>query len=135
MYEWDGDRSVGKNREIVKTFGSSWSLIPSAVTSSARAQQANVNGRSMKKGSRSKSDELRPEHKCSDFGEMVRGKYASRAAVATNVVVLDLLVAKAFPTDQAVNEALQWLIDIARASARPTRHSSRRANSTARRPT
>ena len=89
----------------------------------------------MKKASQSKSDELRPEYKRSDFGEMVRGKYASRAAVATNVVVLDPLVAKAFPTDQAVNEALQSLIDIAKASTRPTRRSSGRAKSTARRST
>ncbi len=81
----------------------------------------------MKKVSESKSDELRPEYKRSDFGEMVRGKYASRAAVATNVVVLDPLVAKAFPTDQAVNQALQSLIDIAKASAGPTRRSSGRA--------
>ena len=75
----------------------------------------------MKKASQPKADELRKEYKRSDFGPMVRGKYASRAAVATNVVVLDPQVAKAFPTDQAVNQALQSLIDIAKATTRPRR--------------
>lgn len=89
----------------------------------------------MKKASSSKSDDLRPEYKRSDFGEMVRGKYASRAAVATNVVVLDPVVAKAFPTDEAVNQALQSLIDIAKSSTRPTRRSTGHPKSAARRST
>lgn len=89
----------------------------------------------MKKASQPKTDELRREYKRSDFGEMVRGKYASRAAVATNVVVLDPQVAKAFPTEQAVNQALRSLIDIAKASTRPTRRSSGRAKNPARRST
>ena len=39
---------------------------------------------------RSKSvDELRPEYKRSDFGELVCGKYAARVTEATNVVVLE----------------------------------------------
>ena len=44
----------------------------------------------MKKAKHTKRDELRPEYKRSDFGKMVRGKYADRIAAATNVVVLDL---------------------------------------------
>ena len=94
---------------------------------SACVLQPNRNVKSMKKANQTKSDELRPEYKRSDFGETVRGKYASRAAVATNVVVLDQQVAKAFPTDEAVNQALQSLIDIAKTSTRPTRRSSGRA--------
>ena len=81
----------------------------------------------MKKAKSSKRDELRPEYKRSDFGKMVRGRYASRIAAATNVVVLDPEVADAFPNDEAVNEALRSLINIAKASTRPARRSTGRA--------
>lgn len=47
-------------------------------------------------------DELRPEYKRSDFGTLVRGKYATRASSGTNVVVLELAISKAFPNDKAV---------------------------------
>lgn len=60
---------------------------------------------------------MRPEYKRSDFGELVRGKYAARIAEASNVVVLEPEVARAFPNDQAVNKALRRLIEAARASA------------------
>ena len=80
------------------------------------------------KGTR--SDTLRSEYKRSDFGQMVRGKYAARAVKTTNVVVLDPEVAKAFPNDQAVNNALRPLIDIAKASARPARRSRARSTKT-----
>lgn len=60
---------------------------------------------------------MRPEYKRSDFGELVRGKYAARIAEASNVVVLEPEVARAFPNDQAVNKALRSLIEAARASA------------------
>jgi hypothetical protein len=88
----------------------------------------------MKKPKPSKRDELRPEYKRSDFGKMVRGKYAKRIAAATNVVVLDPEVAEAFPNDQAVNEALRSLINVAKASTRSTRRSRGRAAKTAARP-
>jgi hypothetical protein len=42
-----------------------------------------------------------------DFSGGVRGKYADRYARGTNVVVLDPDVAAAFPTAEAVNEALR----------------------------
>jgi hypothetical protein len=64
----------------------------------------------MRKANRKRSDGLRPEYKRSDFGRLARGKYALRVAEATNVVVLDPKVAKAFPNDRAVNKALRALI-------------------------
>jgi hypothetical protein len=64
------------------------------------------------------TDELRPEYKRSDFGALVRGKYAARLSEETNVVVLEPEVAKAFPNDKAVNEALRGLIRIAEATVR-----------------
>ena len=88
----------------------------------------------MKKARRRKHDELRPEYKRSDFGKMVRGKYATRIAAATNVVVLEPEVAEAFPNDEAVNEALRSLIDIAKASIRPARRSRGRAAKATARP-
>ena len=87
----------------------------------------------MRKVSGKPDDELRAEYKRSDFGKLVRGKYAGRLAAETNVVVLDAEVAKAFPNDQAVNEALRGLIDVAETTARLTRHSTRTRPKAARR--
>jgi len=50
----------------------------------------------------------------SGFGEIVRGKYAARLAAETKVVILEPDVAKAFPNDKAVNDALRSLIKAAR---------------------
>jgi hypothetical protein len=60
----------------------------------------------MKKSSSSREPELREEY---DFRGGVRGKYASRYAEGSNVVVLDPDVAKAFPDAAAVNDALREL--------------------------
>lgn len=79
----------------------------------------------MKKASRKSSDELRPEYKRSDFTSLVRGKYAARLSQATNVVLLDPLVARAFPNDRAVNEALRGLLRSNKEAARPTTRSTR----------
>ncbi len=79
----------------------------------------------MKKGSRKAIDDLRPEYKPSDFGTLVRGKYAQRVLEATNVVVLDPKIAKAFPNDRAVNKALRGLLRGRKSSARPTTRSTR----------
>ncbi len=58
-------------------------------------------------------DELRPEYKRADFGNMVRGKYAQRLKSETNVVVLEPDIAAAFPNDAAVNDALRFLLSVA----------------------
>ena len=79
----------------------------------------------MKKTSRNATDDLRPADKRSDFGTLVRGKYAQRVIEATNVVVLDPKVAKAFPNDRAVNKALRGLLRNRKTSARPTTRSTR----------
>lgn len=49
-------------------------------------------------------NEMREEY---DFGQGVRGKYVSRFAAGSNVVVLAPDVAAEFPTSRAVNEALR----------------------------
>jgi len=77
----------------------------------------------MKKVSRKSNEELRAEYKRSDFGELVRGKYAAKVAASSNIVVLDPQVARAFPNDRAVNQALRSLL---RNRKRPVRLPSRR---------
>ena len=79
------------------------------------------------KASSKPADELRPEYKRSDFVSLVRGKYAQRVAEATNVVVLDPQVARAFPNDRAVNKALRGLLrDRKRSTGAVTRSTRKR---------
>lgn len=81
----------------------------------------------MKRVNRKASDELRPEYKRSDFKTLVRGKYAARVNEASNVVVLDPQVARAFPNDKAVNTALRSLLRLKKEPARQTTRSTRQA--------
>ena len=59
-------------------------------------------------------DEMRAEYKREDLGKGVRGKYFERYAKGTNLVLLNDKVAKAFPTSEAVNEALRLIIKVAK---------------------
>jgi len=83
----------------------------------ALAAQQSQREKSMKKAKSELNDWSRPEYKRSDFGEVVRGKYAKRIRESTNVIMLDAEVAKAFPNDEAVNNALRGLISPTRSSA------------------
>jgi hypothetical protein len=57
------------------------------------------------------SDELRPEYEMKQLVEgAVRGKYAERFNEGTNLVLLASDVAEAFPTAEAVNEALRLVL-------------------------
>jgi hypothetical protein len=53
-----------------------------------------------------------------DFSGGVRGKYATRFADGSNVVVLDPDVAEVFPDAKSVNEALRALAKIAKEQAK-----------------
>jgi len=76
----------------------------------------------MKKDKKPDNDQLRVEYKRSDFpGGLVRGKYAKRMKESSNVIVLRPEVAEAFPNEEAVNNALLSLIDIAHKTTRPRR--------------
>ena len=79
----------------------------------------------MKKTKKPVADEIRPEYKRSDFGELVRGKYIERLKRNSNVVVVDPEVADLFPNAEAVNDALRSLADIAKRTASPRRRSRR----------
>ena len=60
-----------------------------------------------------KADDLRPEY---DLKELlkggVQGKCADRYREGTNLVLLAPDVARAFPTEEAVNEALRLVIQL-----------------------
>ncbi|MCX6832755.1 MAG: hypothetical protein NT028_11620 [candidate division Zixibacteria bacterium] len=61
------------------------------------------------------TDDLRPEY---DLRKLlkhgVRGKYYRRYHEGTNVVLLQPDIAKAFPTEAAVNDALRLVIKLTR---------------------
>ena len=59
------------------------------------------------------NDELRPEYDMKSLlKSAARGKYAARYRAGTNLVLLEPEVAKAFPNDKAVNEALKLVIKL-----------------------
>jgi len=70
------------------------------------------------------SDELRPEYKRKDLGVGFRGKYFEEYRKGTNLVLLSPDVARVFSTDEAVNEVLRSLIDLAEKSTGRTRRST-----------
>ena len=72
-----------------------------------------------------KVDELRKEYSREDLGRGVRGKYYREYMKGTNLILLRPEVAQAFPTSEAVNDALLSLIEVANRSANLTTRSTR----------
>jgi len=68
-----------------------------------------------------KADELRKEYRREDLGRGVRGKYYREYVKGTTLVLLRPETAQAFPTAEAVNDALQSLIDVATRSENLTK--------------
>jgi len=66
----------------------------------------------MKRNSIKKQDdyELREEYDLSEMTIMPKGRFDPKRRIESNIVVLEPDVAKAFPTDEAVNEALRLLL-------------------------
>jgi hypothetical protein len=59
------------------------------------------------------NDELRPEYDMKSLLKGgVRGKYAARYREGSNLVLLEPEVARAFPNEKAVNEALKLVIKL-----------------------
>jgi hypothetical protein len=88
----------------------------------------------MKKDSLPLKDELRAEYRREDLGEGVRGKYYQAYTKGTNLVLLNPDVAAAFPTAEAVNEALRLLLKLAQDQARLSPRARGRATKAAARP-
>jgi hypothetical protein len=79
----------------------------------------------MKRSKGPDKDELRAEYKRSDFpGGLVRGKYAKHMKASSNIIVLRPEVARVFPNEEAVNNALLSLIDLAKKTTGPTKRSA-----------
>ncbi len=72
-------------------------------------------------------EEMRAEYQRSDFTKLERGKFYKEVAKGTAVVLLDPVIAKAFPTSEAVNEALLGLLTLTEQTARITGRSKRTA--------
>lgn len=63
-------------------------------------------------------DDLRDEYDETVLKNGVRGKYVQRLTAGSNIVRLDPDVAAAFPTEEAVNEALRLLLNVAKTTVR-----------------
>lgn len=63
-------------------------------------------------------DDLRDEYDETVLKNGVRGKYAQRLTAGSNIVRLAPDVAAAFPTEEAVNQALRLLLNVAKTSVR-----------------
>lgn len=70
--------------------------------------------------------DMRKEYRREDLGTGVRGKYYDDYKKGTNLILLSPDVAKAFPTEEAVNRALRSLINVAEKTI-GLKRSSRRA--------
>ena len=66
----------------------------------------------MKKNSIRKQDddELREEYDLSKMTIMPKGRFDPKRRIGSSIIVLEPDVAKAFPNDEAVNEALRLLL-------------------------
>ncbi len=66
----------------------------------------------MRKSSTRKQDnyELREEYDLSKLPVVPKGRFDPKRRIGTNVVVLEPELAKAFPNDEAVNEALRLVL-------------------------
>jgi hypothetical protein len=61
------------------------------------------------------NDDLRPEYDLEQLLENgVRGKYVEKYEAGTNLILLAPDVAKAFPDEEAVNEALRLVIKLSK---------------------
>ena len=65
-------------------------------------------------------DDLRDEYDETLLKNGVRGKYVQRLAAGSNIVRLAPDVAAAFPNEEAVNEALRLLLQVAKTTMRQT---------------
>ena len=72
----------------------------------------------MKKNSIKKQDdyELNEEYDLSKMTILPKGRFDPRKRIGNNVIVLEPDVAKAFPNDEAVNEALRLLLKASKLS-------------------
>ena len=85
--------------------------------------------------SQEREDDVRPEYDFSSMTGGIRGKYYERYRAGVNLVLLEPEIARAFPTDEAVNAALRSVMRAVKPAKRRTRRAvtakSRRTTSAA----
>lgn len=67
---------------------------------------------------------LRTEYRREDLGKGVRGKHYAAFQKGSNLVLLTPELAKIFPTNEAVNSALESLVGVARSAVQKKRPAS-----------
>ena len=74
----------------------------------------------MKKNSIKKQDdyELNDEYDLSKMTILPKGRFDPKHRIGNNIIVLEPDIAKAFPNDEAVNEALRLLLKASKISHR-----------------
>lgn len=72
-----------------------------------------------------KAEEMRAEYRREDLGKGVRGKHHAEFKKGNNLVLLTPRLAKIFPTNEAVNAALDSLVGVARSATGLTRRPAR----------
>ena len=78
-----------------------------------------------------KVDEMRAQYLREDLGKGVRGKHFAEYQKGSNLVLLTPELSKIFPTEEAVNSALNTLVGIARSAAALRLQSATRLKSVA----
>ena len=75
----------------------------------------------MKKANRKSASRLRSRHDFASVEEAVRSLYLKRYPARTNLILLDPELAKAFPTEDAVNDALRAFLRMTKSMRLPHR--------------
>jgi hypothetical protein len=83
----------------------------------------------MKKKSK-QGEYVRNEYNREELGSGIRGKYLAAYNRGANLVLLSPDVAKAFPTEKDVNEALRSLLELAQKAAGQKKRTSNRRTKT-----
>ncbi len=79
-----------------------------------------------------KVEQMRAEYRREELGKGVRGKHYAEFKKGNNLVLLKPELAKIFPTNEAVNAALDSLVGVARSATNVARRSARSRAKTAR---
>ena len=72
-----------------------------------------------------KAEEMRAEYRREELGKGVRGKHYAEFKKGNNLVLLTLELSRIFPTNEAVNAALDSLVEVARSATGVARRSTR----------
>lgn len=72
-----------------------------------------------------KTEEMRAEYRREDLGKGVRGKHYAEFKKGSNLVLLTPELSKIFPDNEAVNMALNSLVEVARSATSLTRRPTR----------